>query len=205
MNDQVLTFRSCYGSCTFRHGSTRVNAYVIQTRGDNAGKRLFPKACMTVDGRGSFQEAGRNGGNGVWTFNNYLHEDGALILVQATSSSGGRPNGQEAFVLRLREGGPLLTITAHTTISAENTLPHVNVFQGRADVLRPKEANLLGAQLAIPFIEGHMLNTGNLLERREIAPARDERPDIRTEKVGRQKKTVIDAGRRKRKIRLGGR
>lgn len=202
MSDQVLTFRACYGSCTFRGGSTRVNGYIIHTDGRNAGKRMFPKACMEPHGRSTFQEAGQGGGHGVWTFSNFVHCDGTLVLVQASSSRGGRMNGQEALVLRLRDGAPLISVTAHTTISARNLLPHVNVFQGRADILTPKEANLLGARLNVAFIEGHLLNTGRLLESREIAPSIDERPTIRKERVGRKEKTVVDAGRRKRKIRM---
>lgn len=174
--------------------------------GDGKGGmvRGFPRQYLETNGRPTRQEAGQGGERGGWNFTTFNHSEGAILLVQLSTSKAGKPWCDGAVVLRLREEAPLIQVVGHTIVAADNLQPHVNVFQGRADVLTAREANLLGAGLTLQYIQSYM-NKDELKEAfdiREIASGITSKPKIRRAIIGGEKKIVIEASRKKRNIRL---
>ena len=200
---EQLTLRLAWGSCTWTHGSTRISAYVFQET-DEGVKRLFPKQVLRPEGRPNYQNAATSGDHGVWTFASYVHQEGALVLVQLNTSRSGSPWCDAARIVRLRADAPLIQIGGKTITAAENNLPTVNCFHGRGDILTPKEANQFGAKLTLNYIEKFLVNRTEIDEAfnvRELLPANAGKPKIETRVIGGEEKVVIQSTRRRR-IRL---
>lgn len=205
MDGQTPTIRLAYGSCTWPHGSTRVNVYTIPTEGDNKGTRLFPNAVMTSLGRSSYQEASTTGGHGHWNFTNFDSVEGRIVLVMAQTTRNGKPWGQSAVAIRLRAEAPLRQLNVVTITAAQNLHPRVAAAVGRFDMLTVREANQLGAGLNLKFIESHMSDREQhfrMFDVRGLAPEITSKPKVRKVKVGGKEKMIAEPQRRKRKIRL---
>ena len=198
-----LTLRLAWGSCTWNHGSTRINSYVFH-RTDTKTIRAFPKQILRPEGRPNYQNAATSGDHGVWTFASYAHQEGALILVQLNTTRNGSPWCDGARIVRLRSDAPLIQIGGNTITAAGNNLPTVNCFHGRGDILTPKEANQFGAALTLNFIERFMVDQQALADAftiRELLPANAGKPEVETRMIGGEEKVVVRNTRR-RKIKL---
>lgn len=203
MSDE-LTARLAWGSCTFRHGSTRISAYVFEIT-DEKTLRVFPKQVLRPEGRPTYQNAAISGDHGVWSFGSFVHQEGVMVLVQLSTTRGGSPWCDSALIVRLRADAPLIQIGGKTIIAADNNLPTVNCFQGRGDILSPKEANQFGAKLTLNYIEKFLIDRDEreaAFNIRELLPAQAAKPRIETRIIGGEEKTIVENSRRRRRIKL---
>lgn len=196
------------GSCTFRHGSTRIVCYVIRQTQDDLGRprsvRLFPGNELQQHGRTTRQDASRGGDAGYWSTTEWEHKEGTLMILQLSTSMNGRPHKEASVLLRLRENAPLIQVSARTVTAQGNLLPTVNVFQGRADIMTPREFNLLGGKLTLQYIE-KFCDTPDLedvFRIRKLSEGFSDKPKLKRVRVRGEEKVVTESGRRKRKIRL---
>lgn len=197
--------RLAFGSCTFPHGSTRVNTYAFHRNQEGQTTRVLPGVVLDKDSRarGTRQEAGQGGDHGYWSFSDYNSRDGQILMIQASTTKYGKPWSDGAVLVRLRDDAPLIQVTVHTVTARANLLPHIQVFHGRGDVLTVREANKSGAKLDLNFIERYFNHeeVEELFSVRELAEG-SPKPTTKTLAINGKEKTVTKrSGRRKIKLR----
>lgn len=196
--------RLVFGSCTWPHGSTRINSYVVGIGTDGKTRRMAPRSRLHHTGQATRQEAGRDGGHGYWSTLDYEPLEGAIVLVQLSTSKHGSPWCDAAVALRLREDADFVQVTAHTIVANGNLTPHINVFQGRADVLTPREANQFGACLDLNYIEAFFKQdeVEEAFSVRTLYAGTAEKPTIKKRKIRGETKMVVESNRKRRRIKL---
>lgn len=148
-----------HGSQTFRNTSSKVNVFAFNIeKVSGVQARTFPSTLMHVLGRPTKAPAARDqfADHGQWYTSRLEHEEGVILMVQATNTMEGRPYSGASCVVRLRAEAPTITVNAalpsHPN-SVYNVLPS---FVGNADRLTVKEAVALGCVFTAAYIDNYL-------------------------------------------------
>jgi|SRR5471030_1529920 len=119
--------------------------------------------------------------NGTMYQDQCTHENGTIIMLQASKKRGGAALADGCILLRLRETAPLLNISGKLPLGAENLLGEgYLLFLGRADILSAEEVAVYQISVPARFVDTFfsMEEIDELFDVTEVASGTAERPEV---------------------------
>ncbi len=109
------------------YSSMKVTAPFMRTTAINSGKTHGQKIALPV---------GRADHHGILLSQHVEHDNGTIIMVQASWKRNGSPIRDGALFVRLRAGAPLYNIIAKVPIGEQNIVgDSFMIFSGYADIM----------------------------------------------------------------------
>lgn len=145
-----------HGSQTFKKASSKVNVFIM--RADGTNKRDFPnKQLSSIKGSSTQTPAALDGyaDHGKWYGTRFESKEGAILMLQASTTFQGSPYNNGCLLLSLREEAPLIKVDVITTPNTNATYQLVPAFSGKADILPVEEAKDYGIVMPKNFINNY--------------------------------------------------
>lgn len=136
------------------------------------------------------------------------HEDGTVILLQASWKRGGSPIRDGALFLRLRTGAASYRIRAKVPQDATTICgPLFTVFEGHADILNESELTVLNLKVPRSYTDRFMQldEIDECFQIEEFAPATVDKPQLTAVATSEGVKMVELAAMPSRRLRVGRR
>jgi len=195
-----------HGSQTFKNASSKVNVFVM--RADGTAKRDFPnKQMSSVKGTSTQTPAALDGfaDHGKWYGTRYEAKEGAILMLQASTTYHGAPYNNGCMLLALRENAPLLKVDVITPPNNNATYQRVPAFSGKADSITVEESKDYGIVMPKNFINNYF-DEEELEELFDVSiltegTRRPEMMSVRNEKGRVRKVAVVKEGGRRVRIR----
>ena len=146
---------------------------------------------------------------GKWTTRQYQVPEGLLIKLYGKRKLAEMVSGRETqacMFLQVREGAPLIRVTARLTGDERANSHTITMFEGRADILTLDEAQALGARLPRHQREQFAdYNVETLYSVRVLSPETEGRvvPQAREIENTQGERVRVTVPRRRRAIDLG--
>ena len=166
------------------HGKANLS-HTLATWGSMKVEAPFKRISAVTSGKRHGQQqvhsVGRHDMTGALINSKVEHDNGAVILVQASWKRGGSPIREGAMFFRLRVGAPHYRVDAKVPTGPENIHgDRFMVFQGYADIMNEHELTVMGITAGSQFRDRYM-QTEELeecFEIRQLAGATQAKPTL---------------------------
>lgn len=142
----MQTFSMTYGNQTFKGSSGKVNIFAM--KGDGTNHKDFPDRKFK---KGSSQRvAASTSGteiHGMFYPTSYEGEEGSVVMIQASTTRGGKAWADARMFVCLRDTASLIAIDVNLPSHSDAALDDIRAFAGRGDIIGKKELKKHGIEL----------------------------------------------------------